>query len=161
MKVLLIHQHFNTPASGGAIRSYYLAKALVDKGIETIVLTSSSNSSQRVKSYEGIVIHSLSIPYDNKFGFLARSWSFIKFVIGAIRYARKIKSVDYCYAISTPLTIGLIAIWLKTFRKIPFLFEVGDLWPEAPIQMGFIQNYFLKEGLYWLEKSIYQSATME
>lgn len=158
MKVLLIHQHFNTPSSGGAIRSYYLAKALVDKGVEVIVLTSANNQSQRIKNYEGIVIHSLSIPYDNKFGFLARSWSFIKFVVGAINYSAKIKGVDYCYAISTPLTVGLIAIWLKILKKIPFFFEVGDLWPEAPIQMGFIQNYFLKEVLYRLEKSIYQSA---
>ena len=34
MKVLILHQHFNTPEKGGAIRSYYLAKALVDRGID-------------------------------------------------------------------------------------------------------------------------------
>jgi hypothetical protein len=31
VKVLILHQHFNTPEKGGAIRSYYLAKALVDQ----------------------------------------------------------------------------------------------------------------------------------
>jgi len=35
---------------------------------------------------------------------------------------------------------------------------VGDLWPEAPIQMGFIQNFFLKRILFAMEKSIYNSA---
>jgi glycosyltransferase involved in cell wall biosynthesis len=49
-------------------------------------------------------------------------------------------------------------MWLKTFRKIPFLFEVGDLWPDAPIQLGFVENYFFKQFLFFLEKKTYRSA---
>ncbi len=158
MKVLLIHQHFKTPKSGGAIRSYYLAKALVDLGIQVEVITAGNKVSQKEESYEGILLHNLTIPYDNAFGFLARIFSFIRFTVAATSYSKKIKNINYCYAISVPLTVGLIAIWIKRFRKIPFIFEVGDLWPEAPIQMGFVQNYFLKEILYNLEKRIYRSA---
>ena len=158
MKVLLIHQHFKTPKSGGAIRSYYLAKALVDSGIQVEVITAGNKASQKEENYEGILVHNLTIPYDNAFGFLARIFSFARFTIAAISYSKKIKNVNYCYAISVPLTVGLIAMWIKRFRKIPFIFEVGDLWPEAPIQMGFVQNYFLKRILYNLEKIIYRSA---
>ena len=32
MKILYLHQYFLTPEQGGAIRSYHLAKALVDAG---------------------------------------------------------------------------------------------------------------------------------
>jgi glycosyltransferase involved in cell wall biosynthesis len=35
---------------------------------------------------------------------------------------------------------------------------VGDLWPEAPIQLGIIKNPLLKFILYRLEKKIYQHA---
>ncbi|NOS55307.1 MAG: glycosyltransferase family 4 protein [Cyclobacteriaceae bacterium] len=158
MKVLLLHQHFNQPAKGGAIRSYYLAKALVDKGIETIVITAHNEKIYKKQILEGIEIHYLPVAYDNKFGFAARSFSFLKYNLGAIRVANKIKHIDYCYAISVPLTIGLVAMWLKTFRKIPYLFEVGDLWPDAPIQLGFVENYFFKEFLFSLEKRTYRSA---
>ncbi len=158
MKVLLLHQHFNQPAKGGAIRSYYLAKALVDKGIETVVITAHNEKTYKKQILEGIEIHYLPVAYDNKFGFAARSFSFIKYNWAAIRVANKIQHIDYCYAISVPLTIGLVAMWLKTFRKIPFLFEVGDLWPDAPIQLGFVDNYFFKKLLFSLEKRTYRSA---
>jgi glycosyltransferase involved in cell wall biosynthesis len=43
-------------------------------------------------------------------------------------------------------------------RGLPFIFEVGDLWPDAPIQLGFIKNYFFKSALYSLERTIYRQA---
>src|SRR5260221_698280 len=47
---------------------------------------------------------------------------------------------------------------MKRRHKIPFLFEVGDLCPDAPIQLGYVQNYFLRRFLYALEKWIYRQA---
>lgn len=158
VKVLLLHQHFNIPQKGGAIRSYYLAKALVDKGIETVVITGHNEKSYRKENVEGIEVHYLPVAYDNKFGFAARAFSFLKYNWGAMRMARKVDRVDYCYAISVPLTIGLVAMWIKKFYKIPYIFEVGDLWPDAPIQLGFVQNYFFRQFLFSMEKQIYRSA---
>ncbi|GCC50962.1 hypothetical protein SanaruYs_11810 [Chryseotalea sanaruensis] len=59
---------------------------------------------------------------------------------------------------STPLTVGLVGIWLKWRRRVPFIFEVGDLWPEAPIQLGFIKNPILKFLLRRLEYFIYKQS---
>lgn len=106
----------------------------------------------------GVEIHSLPIAYDNKFTFAARIISFVKFTWGAARLSNKVGSFDYCYAISVPLTVGIAAMWIKRIYKIPYIFEVGDLWPEAPIQMGVIQNALLQKTLYALEKRIYKSA---
>ncbi len=158
MKVLILHQHFNTPQKGGAIRSYYLAKALVDRGLEVIVLTTHNEASCKKENVEGIEVHYLPIGYDNRFGFVARSWSFIKYVDGVLSLAKQFQDVNYCYAISVPLTVGLAAMRIKARYKISYIFEVGDLWPEAPIQMGFVKNYFFKQALYALEKKIYKSA---
>jgi len=158
VKVLILHQHFNTPQKGGAIRSYYLAKALVVRGLEVIVLTTHNEASYKKENVEGIEVHYLPIGYDNRFGFVARSWSFIKYVDGVLSLAKQFQDVNYCYAISVPLTVGLAAMRIKARYKIPYIFEVGDLWPEAPIQMGFVKNYFFKQALYTLEKKIYKSA---
>lgn len=158
VKVLILHQHFNTPKKGGAIRSYYLAKALVDHGIETTVITGCNAHVYRNENYEGIEVHYLPVAYDNSFGFIARGISFLKYVWSSVRLARKIKSITICYAISTPLTTGIAALWLKRKTKLPYIFEVGDLWPDAPIQMGFVKNYFLILILKKLEKEIYYNA---
>jgi glycosyltransferase involved in cell wall biosynthesis len=158
MKILILHQHFNTPKKGGAIRSYYLAKALVDRGIKVVVITAHNENHYKKEITEGIDVHYLPVSYDNRFGFAARSWSFLKYVKGVVELAGQFKDFNYCYAISVPLTVGLAAMWIKKRYKIPFIFEVGDLWPDAPIQMEFVKNYVFSEALYFLEKSIYKSA---
>lgn len=158
MKVLIIHQHFNTPATGGPLRSYYLARALVNAGIEVVVITARSKAPNLSEYYEGIDVHYLPIAYENRFGFFKRGASFVRFAIDAARLARKIPNISICYAISVPLTVGQSAIWIQRALGIPFYFEVGDLWPEAPIQLGFIKNPLLRKSLYWLEQRIYSRA---
>ncbi|MFZ5999451.1 MAG: glycosyltransferase family 4 protein [Bacteroidota bacterium] len=158
MKVLILHQHFKLPQTGGAIRSYYLAKALVDQGHEPVVITGHNEKDYRRVQVEGIDIHYLPIAYDNRFQFYARGWSFAKFVWQSARLAATLKDVDLCYAISVPITVGWTARWLKWRHKIPYLFEVGDLWPDAPIQMGFVQNFLVQRVLFNLEKTSYKQA---
>lgn len=158
MKALILHQYFNTPKSGGPLRSYYLGKALAERGVQTAIITTHNGSSLRIENVEGIEVHYLPIPYRNSFGFLKRIASFLKFVFSIVREAGKFSDYDVCYAISTPLTIGLAARWIKWRYNIPYYFEVGDLWPEAPIQVGIIKNPVLKAVLYRLEKSIYQQS---
>lgn len=158
MKVLLIHQFYNTPASGGAIRSYYLANALVEKGMEVVVITTHNASNIKTITSEGIEIHYLPVDYNNRYGFFKRIYSFWLFVWHIVKYAGNFRDADMVYAISTPLTTGLAAMWIKLRYNIPYYFEVGDLWPEAPVQMGFIKNPVLKAILYKLEGLIYKKS---
>jgi glycosyltransferase involved in cell wall biosynthesis len=122
------------------------------------VITGHNEAVYKYDNVEGIEVHYLPISYHNRFGFWKRSLSFIRYVLGVARLARKMTDVKVCYAISVPLTIGLAALWLKARYKINYIFEVGDLWPEAPIQMGFVKNFFFKQALYKLEKFIYSKA---
>lgn len=69
------------------------------------------------------------------------------------------RKADIIYASSTPLTIGITALWLKYFFNKPYVFETVDLWPDTPIQMGIIKNNFLKKALWSLEKIIYKKAS--
>nr|WP_302180046.1 glycosyltransferase family 4 protein [Chryseosolibacter indicus] len=140
------------------MRSYYLAKALVDRGVQVVVITGYNGKDYEKKQIDGIEVHYLPIAYNNGFGFYKRSYSFIRFIILSIRYGSIHKDASICYAISVPLTIGIAALELKRRYKIPFIFEVGDLWPDAPIQLGFIKNPLLKTLLYQLETKIYQRS---
>lgn len=158
MKVLYLHQYFRTPEEGGAIRSYYLAKGLVDHGIEVELITSHNKKESETKDIDGITVHYLPVKYDNSDGFLKRILAFFKFMRLARRKAAKIKEVDLCYATSTPLTIGISAMKIRKDKKIPYYFEVRDLWPEAPFQMGVIKNRILQKYLRKLEDEVYRNA---
>jgi len=158
VKVLFIHQHFNTPQQGGALRSYYLAKSLIDRGVAVAVITGANIKSPKQELIDGIEVHYLPVPYFNRFGFVDRIRSYTNYLVVAARYVKKISDIDLCYAISTPLTTGLVGMWLKRKYGIPYVFEVGDLWPDAPIQLGYIRNPALKAMLYMMERKIYQYA---
>lgn len=158
MKILVLHQFFNTPTVGGALRSYYLAHALAEKGIDVVVVTTHNETIIKKNTTEGIEIHYLPVDYNNRYGFFKRVYSFWLFVWHIVKYAGKFRDADVVYAISTPLTTGLAALWIKFRYNIPYYFEVGDLWPEAPVQMGFIKNPVLRAILYKLEKLIYKKS---
>src|SRR5688572_15664737 len=145
VKVLILHQHFNTPQQGGALRSYYLAQALVEAGIQTVVITGHSKSVEEIKTIDGVTVHYVPNPYENRFGFYKRGVSFVRYILQSVRAARHYRDADICYAISTPLTIGLAAKWIQRRYGIPYIFEVGDLWPDAPIQLGAIKSPLFKK----------------
>ena len=157
VKILYVHQYFKTPQEGGSIRSYYLAKGLVDAGHKVTMITS-HNGPHSVKDIDGIEVHYLPVDYDNKFSFRKRVFAFWRFVKLARAEAMKLGRQDLAYVMTTPLTTGFIATFLKKKLNLPYYFEVGDLWPEAPIRMGIITNKFLKNWLYALEKRFYFEA---
>jgi len=159
VNVLIIHQHFRLPQEGGAIRSYYLATSLAKRGIRVHVITATRARHYSLKVIEGMNVHYLPIAYDNKFGFWRRGSAFLKFAWSAASLSSKLPGLDLCYAISVPLTTGLTAMWLKRNRGLPYIFEVGDLWPDAPIALGFVKDRMLQSLLKRLERQIYVGST--
>ena len=89
MKVLYLHQYFKTPIEGGAIRSWYLAKGMVDAGHDVVMITSHNQDHAVTKTIDGITVHYLPVYYDNKLKFIGRILSFIKFIFFA--YKKKLK----------------------------------------------------------------------
>lgn len=154
----MFHQHFNTPEGGGAIRSYYLATALVQHGHRVTMITSCACQTGSLKNIEGINVIYLPVPYNNRFTFYARSRSFLQYVFAAIRAATPYRDYDVAYGISAPLTVGICTRWMKFRYGMPYLFEVGDLWPDAPIQLGILRNPLLQQVLLSLERAIYRNA---
>jgi len=157
--VIYIHQYFKTPEEGGALRSYHISKEMVARGIDVDMITSHNKWKYEKKLIDGIHVHYLPIQYSHEFSFAKRSTSFVKFAVAAIRLSIKLQKPDLLYVTSTPLTVGLIAIWLKWSRKIQYIFEVRDLWPEAPIQLGLLKSPLIKYLLVKLENITYKNAT--
>lgn len=158
MKILYFHQYFKKPEEGGPLRSWYLATALAQARHEVHLCTGYNGSKRKTEQVDGIDVHYLPVNYDNSFGFFRRSYAFLKYVCLAIAVSRKFNA-DICIATSTPLTVGLIALILNKKNKLPFVFEVRDLWPQAPIEFGVVRNPLLKKMLRSLERTLYSRAS--
>lgn len=158
MRIFYIHQYFKTPTEGGAVRSYHLAKGLVDAGHEVEMITGGSKNAYDQRWIDGIKVHYLPVGYDQKFGFFKRAWAFLNYVRQAKKLIKKLPRPDLLYVTSTPLTTGLLGLWAKKSLAVPYIFEVRDLWPQAPIEVGAIKHPVLKGSLKRLERKIYQRA---
>lgn len=160
MKVLYIHQYFFTPNEAGGTRSYWLAKELVNNGHQVTMLTSSFKFQNNIHNtnIDGIDVIYIKENYSQNMSIFSRLKAFLGFMYKASVIAIKLKNIDLVYATSTPLTIGLPALILKKIKKTPYIFEVRDLWPEVPIQMGVIKNNIIKKLLIEFEKLIYRNA---
>lgn len=161
MKILYIHQYFRTPHEPGGTRSYWISQELIKNGHSVTMLTTSSQVKEKTKriTIDGINVIYLKIPYSQYMSIFKRLVSFLSFMIKSTMIAYKEKNIDLVISTSTPLTVGFPALVLKKLKKIPYLFEVRDLWPEVPIQMGGLRNKIAIKLALWFEKSIYINAT--
>ena len=161
MKIIYLHQYFNTPEMSGGTRSYEMARRLVDNGHEVHMITTSrehnSKNGWTETTISGINVHWLKVPYSNNMSFNQRILAFFKF---AFRSAKKASSIDadLIFATSTPLTIAIPAVYASKKQKIPMVFEVRDLWPELPIAMGALKNPITRATAVLLEKLAYKNA---
>lgn len=158
MRIFIIHQYYKTPQTGGAIRSYYIAKYLKSKGHDVSVITARNNRAYSIDQSEGYDVHYLPVYYENHLSFLSRIHAFFLFAWKAYKLLKSLPKPDLNYVITTPLTTGFVATRAKKKLGIPYLFEVGDLWPDAPIQLGVLKNPLLKYlALRW-EYKFYSKA---
>lgn len=161
--ILYLHQYFKFPDENGGTRSYDLASSFVKKGIDVVVVSATSNIRYRsgkrwmVIEKEGITVHFIYLPYENNLSYLQRISVFFKFLWFSTFRMLKLKA-DVVLATSTPLTIGIPALFKKWFGKTPFVFEARDVWPEAVIAIGAIKNKLIQRLLYFLERVIYKNA---
>ena len=112
---------------------------------------------RRRGTVDGIDVIELDLAYSNSDGFLKRFWTFISFALRSIWIALTEK-YDVIFATTTPLTAGVPGIFARWLRRKPFVFEVRDLWPELPREMGVITNPVVLWAMDVLEWVSYRSA---
>lgn len=170
MKVLYFHQHFSTRAGSAGTRSYEFARRLIQRGHQVTMVCGSYaggvtglsgpfHRGRRSGEVEGIHIVEFELPYSNNDSFLRRALTFAKFALRSMQFAL-VAGYDVVFATSTPLTAGLPGIAASTLRRKPFVFEVRDLWPELPREMGVIKNPIVLSLMSILEWMSYHSASL-
>lgn len=161
MKIVYLHQYFQTPDMSGGTRSYEMARRWVAAGHEVHVVTASCDKGSRgawsTTDAGGATVHWRNVRYDNNMSFTARVVAFFAFACAAAPLARSLRG-DVVFATSTPLTIILPAWYATAFRRTPIVFEVRDLWPEMPIAAGYIRNPILKLLVTGVERLAYRSS---
>jgi len=176
LKILLIHQYFLEKDDPGGSRFNEMTRVWVQAGHQVTVLCGMLNyvTGKIPDKYKGQKYHYSEygaglnvlrcyVSRDYNTSFLGRLWAYFSFVwYGAWGVLLKLRNSNYdvIIASSPPLFIGIIAWITSRVKRIPYVFEVRDLWPESAVDTGVITNRVLIRFAYWLEKSIYQGASL-
>jgi glycosyltransferase involved in cell wall biosynthesis len=174
MRILLIHQYFLEKDDGGGSRFNEMTKSWAALGHEVTVLSgmvhyATGEKMPRYKGkytfkeqqfYTGVDVLRCHVSESYNASFLGRLWAYFSFVFSSV-YAGLFKLTgkhDIILVTSPPLFVGITAYVLSLFKRIPFVFEVRDLWPESAIDTGVLQNDLLIKFAYWFEGFIYKKA---
>lgn len=169
MHILLIHQAFAALDEPGGTRHHELARFLVARGHSVTViaspisyLTGAISSSplgggargegelvRIIRAYTYRALHR---------SFVHRVFSFLSFMVSSFLAGLRVKNVDLVWGTSPPIFQGVTAWLLARLKRVPFLFEVRDLWPAFAIAVGVLKNPLLIKMSLWLERFLYQHA---
>lgn len=156
MRVTYIQQHFAMQNEPGFVRAWEFCRRLAEDGHDVTVVRGAPESSDI--RCDGVRVISVRAPYENEMRFRRRVVSFVQFAIGSTGEAVKTRP-ELVYASSTPLTVALPAILSAAIHRAKFVFEVRDLWPKVPVDLGLVSNPAVIWAAKLLERIAYSSAS--
>lgn len=171
--IIFVTPYYPPEISAPAVRISETAMRLVKRGHQVTVLTTFPNFPYGVippeyrgrvmqrEEREGVdIVRVWSYASPNK-GFLPRILGQLSFgCLAAFLGWKAVGNPDVIIVESPPLFDAIAGRILARLKHCPFIFMVADLWPEAAIQMGVLQNNLLIRLSEWLEWSTYQRAEL-
>ncbi len=172
MRILYLSQYFPPEVGATQTRAYEMARGLACAGHEVTVIAEVPNHPSGIISKEfrgkifdrsdvdGIEVIRVWVKTSPVKNFRTRIAFYISFMFMAIFaglfFARK--KYDAIYATSPPLFVGAAGLVLSFLRRILFVFEVRDLWPESAVVLGELRNPKIIRWAEWLEWRCYRRA---
>ncbi|AQT68332.1 GDP-mannose-dependent alpha-(1-6)-phosphatidylinositol monomannoside mannosyltransferase [Anaerohalosphaera lusitana] len=169
-RILFLTHYFPPESNAPASRVYEMTKRWVAAGHDVTVLTCApnvpngivyegyKNKFRQTELIDGInVIRVWSYMAANK-GTLRRTLNYLTYMLSAIFWGLFVKKPDVIIATSPQFFCGWAGVWLKRLRRVPFILEIRDIWPETVVAIGAIKNRNLLRLFEWLEIKMYKAS---
>jgi putative colanic acid biosynthesis glycosyltransferase WcaI len=151
VKILYVSQYFPPEMGAPAARASELARHWAQAGHEVSVLTGFPNHptgvvpaewrsrlrrlTYREQAGEVDVFRTWLWPLPNRKAH-ERMRNYASFCLSAAVRGMSVPRPDVIIATSPQLLVGLSGWWLARAKRVPFVFEVRDLWPESLVAVG-------------------------
>lgn len=170
MRIRFITLYYPPEIGAAQRRISELAGRLAKRGHQITILTGFPNypSGQKPPGYRGKLIMRefvdgctiIRVPHyiaPNK-GFMKRLLIHLTFACSASLYSIGMARDDIIYLESPPLFNGFIGVLTRWVRRIPFLFNLADLWPQTAVELGVLKNQVIIKLASKLESFFYSRA---
>jgi colanic acid biosynthesis glycosyl transferase WcaI len=174
MKILYVSQYFPPEMGAPAARAAELAQHWAEAGHDVSILTGFPNHPtgvvprewrsrlrrlvDREKTGRVEVFRTWLWPLPNRKAH-ERMRNYASFCLSAGLRGLGIPCPDVIIATSPQLLVGLSGWWLSFAKRVPFVFEVRDLWPESLVAVGAGDGHsLLYKSLSGLADFLYQRS---
>ena len=167
MRVLILSQYY---APEPVPKPSELAEALRTRGHDVSVLTGYPNYPSgdlydgfRLRPMErtladGIpVVRAFEYPYHGTRA-AGRMLNYASFMLSAPLASLFAPKCDVIYVWHPPLTVGVAAAIIARLRRVGFVYDVQDIWPESALLSGLMKDGPLIRLMAWLERIVYKQA---
>ena len=172
MKILYLSQYFPPEMGAPSARVHELSREWVRLGHQVTVLTGFPNHPTGVvppeyrgelfrrETVDGIQVVRAPIYAAANKGLFRRALNYVSYCAGASAVGPfATGQPDVIIATSPQFLTGLAGLWLSALKRVPFVFEVRDLWPRSIVAVGALKAGSLPvRALERLERLLYARA---
>ena len=168
MKTLLLSQLYHPEPE---IKVHLLGKGLVARGHHVTAITGFPNYPLgRIypgyrqhwwhwENKDGVYVLRLPLYPDHSRSSIKRSLNYLSFAVSASLLGPILcGDADVMWVYHPPLTVGIPAWWIGLLRRMPFIFEIQDMWPDTLPVSGMVSNELVLSWLGRLANFIYRRS---
>ena len=170
MHILFLTDNFPPEVNAPASRTFEHCREWVKSGHRVTVITCAPNFPTgkvyagyrnriwQSESMEGIqVVRVWSYITANQ-GFLKRILDYLSFMVSAVAASPFVRGIDLVIGTSPQFFTVCAAYAVSQIKRVPFVFELRDLWPESIKAVGAMKDSLATEWLEKLELHLYCKA---
>jgi glycosyltransferase involved in cell wall biosynthesis len=172
MKILYLSQYFPPEMGAPSARVHELSREWVRLGHEVTVLTGFPNHPTGVippayrgqlirrEMVDGISVVRTPIYAAANKGFGRRVLNYVSYSVSASLFGPLLTArPDVVIATSPQLLTAVAGLWISAVQRVPFVFEVRDLWPQSIVEVGAMKaGSVAVRALELMERFLYRRA---
>ena len=170
MKILFLSHYFPPEVNAPASRTFEHCRAWVADGHDVTVVTCAPNHPSgivypgyknalfKTERIAGIRVVRLWTFIAANEGFALRTLNYASYAFAVAVAALRLPRPDIVVSTSPQFFCGLSGLVVQKMRRVPWVLEVRDLWPESIMTVGAMRKGRVINALEWLERWAYRSA---
>lgn len=172
MRILVISHYFYPEGNAPATRVYEITRRWAAAGHEVTVVTAAPNVPSGVvydgyrnrwrleERIEGVHVSRVWTYLAANAGTVRRILSYLSFMTTSFLRGLRSPRPDLVIATSPQFFCGWSGRLVAKFRRLPFVLEVRDLWPESIVAVGAMKPSWKIRFLEFLERKLYDGARL-
>ncbi len=172
MRILFISHYFYPEGNAPATRVYEITRRWAAAGHDVTVITAAPNVPSGIvydgyrnrwrleESIEGVHVSRVWTYLAANAGTVRRILSYLSFMTTSFLRGLRSPRPDLVIATSPQFFCGWSGRLVAKFRRLPFVLEVRDLWPESIVAVGAMKPSWKIRFLEFLERKLYDGARL-